>query len=69
MLNCKIELGFSWPKDRIISEISRKDSAAENPAAPTETAKPTTGATFQINSTKPYVHVVTWSINNDIKFS
>ena len=28
----------------------------------------TTGATFQINNAKPYVPVVTLSINNSIKF-
>ena len=56
----------------MISEISRTAAVAANPAANlfdlAEPAILTTSPTFQINSTKPYVVTVTFSINNDIKF-
>ena len=31
LINCKIELGFSWSKDCIISEISMIPRITENP--------------------------------------
>ena len=56
----------------MISEILRTATVAANPAAnPFDLAEPailTTRPTFQINSTKPYVVAVIFSLNNDIKF-
>ena len=39
-----------------------------NPPIQDRKARQTTGATFQINNAKPYVPVVTLSINDNIKF-
>ena len=70
--HCKIELDLSWAKECIISEISIAPGIASNPRAnpPAQTvaARQTNGATFQINSAKLYVPVITMSINDDIKF-
>ena len=70
-INCKRELALSQSKD-CITEISRTHATATNPAVipptPTEPATTTTGATFQINSTKLYVPIVTFPINNNITF-
>ena len=55
-----------------MTEISRTAAVAANPAAipptPAEPATPTLGASFQINSIKCYVLVVTFSISNNINF-
>ena len=60
------------PKMRIIFEILRKAAVAANPAAsPPALAEPatsTTVTTFQMNSMKLYVPVVTLYINNNIIF-
>ena len=73
LINCKIELEFSWPKDCVIFEILITAAVAANTAArlPTEArpATETTEAIFYINSTKFYVPVVTLPVNDDIKFS
>ena len=47
--------------------MSRTAAVAVNPLDPVRAATETTGATFQINSTKLYVYVVTLSINDNIK--
>ena len=65
LIKCEIEFGLTWSKNYIISEISRtRDVGGGNPVQRTLI----TGATFQINSTKLYVPVVTLSTNHKIKF-
>ena len=51
LINCEVELNWFWTKYCVFSE----DEANLN------------DATFQINSTKPYVPVVTLSTNDNIK--
>ena len=64
--NFAIELDLSWSKKCIISEISRVAPVAANPTAvpptPAEPGTSTTGAIFQLNSTKR-VSVSTLFIN------
>ena len=61
-INCEIELDLKWTKNCV------------NTAAPNtnlvryEVVTATTGATFQIANTKIHVPVVTFSINDNIKF-
>ena len=50
LINCEIEVDLSWTKDCVLTEHRNR----------------ITGATFQINNTKPYVTVVTLSINDNI---
>ena len=68
LINCEIELDLKWKKSCVISEISRTFRAFTN-ADPVayEAVTATTEATFQINNAKPYVAVVTLSINDNIK--
>ena len=55
MINCEIELNFSWSKVCIISEISiTPEVRGDNQVDATER----TGATFQINNAILYVPVV-----------
>ena len=68
LINCKIELDLTWSRNCMTSEISRTDALAANPHNPARAATDTTGATFQINSTKLYVPVVTLFLNDNIKF-
>ena len=72
LINCKIEINLSWPKDCVISEIIRTPEVPAGPAAnpSTDLVRPTqtTEATFEINDCKPYAPVVTFSINDNIKF-
>ena len=72
MSNCEIELGLSWSKECIISEITIIRGIPGNPDAnlpvPVVAAIQITGATFQINNVKLYVPVVTLSINHNIHF-
>ena len=65
ILNCIIELDLSQSKEYVISEISRTDAVEENNSA---LATIVTGAKVHINSTKLYVPVFTFSINNCINF-
>ena len=65
LINYEIELGFTWSKSCVISEISR---TPEVEGANLADATLTIGATFQINNTRIYVPVVTLSINDIIKF-
>ena len=72
MINCEIELDLSWSKECVISEISIKlritgNSDANPPAQEVPTIQ-ATAATFQMNHAKLYVPVVTFSINDNIKF-
>ena len=62
LVNCKIELDLSWPKDCIIFAIFRE---AVNPA---EAATLTTGAIYQTNIAKVYVPRVTLPIYNNSRF-
>ena len=69
MVNYEIELGLSWSRYCVITEISRTYGAVPdtNPDRYQVTSH-TTGATFQINNAKPYTPVVAFSINDNIKF-
>ena len=65
LINCEIDLDFTWSKISLTSEISRTPKVVEDdPMDATQTE----GATFKINKTKLYVPVVTFSINDNIKF-
>ena len=76
LINCEIELNLSWSKDWIISEILNNTEIAANSTCNQTVAhllleQKTRGtlktrATFQINSAKLYIPVVTLSINNNI---
>ena len=68
LVNCELNLYFSWSKECIISEISKTAAVAANPINPAEPAMATNCTTLQTNSTKLYVPVVTLSMNNNIKF-
>ena len=61
LINCEIELDLSWSEECIIPEISITPRVVGNPdanaSALTVAAIQTTGGTFQINNTKPYVQV------------
>ena len=69
LINGKIELYLSWSRYCVIFEISRTFRAVPN-ADPVEyeVVTQTTKVTFQINNAKFYVPVVTFSINDNIKF-
>ena len=68
LINCEMELDLSWPKDFIISEISRTAAVAANRSNPARPATLTIIGIFHIHSTKLYVLVVTLSTNDNIKF-
>ena len=72
LINCEIELDMSWSKEWIISEISIKPAKAgnqrANPPVLAVAARQKTGTTFQISNAKLYVPVVTFSLNDNIKF-
>ena len=65
-------LDVLWSKNCVIHEISRLAVLADNPDANSPVlavvATTTTSVTFQTNNAKPYVPVVTFSINNNTKF-
>ena len=69
LINCEIELNFSWSRYYIIYKISRTFEAVPktNPVGYRVTSQ-TTCATFQINNAKLYVPVVTLFTNDTIKF-
>ena len=62
LINCEIELDFSWLKDCLIPEIPRIPGIAGN------TAIKANGATFQINNFKLYVPVTALSNDYNFKF-
>ena len=64
LINCEIQLDFSWSKNCRIFEISRTPEVAGN-SPKDETL--TTGAAFQIKNAKLYVPIVTLPINDNIK--
>ena len=71
-INCKIEFDLSRSKDYILSEIFDTPeidaNPPSNPPIAHTPATSTTGALFQINSTKIYFPVVTLTINDNINF-
>ena len=69
LINCEIELDLTWSKYCVISQVSKTFRAVDPNADPVayEVATETTAATFQTNNAKLYVHVVTLSINDNIK--
>ena len=69
LINCEIELDLSWSRYCVISEISRTSNEVPNTNPVTHGVEITTNSgTFQINNAKLYVPVVTFSINDNIKF-
>ena len=65
MIYYGIELYLTWSRNYVISEISRiPEVGGANPADAIQTK----GATFKINNAKPYVSVVTLSVNYNITF-
>ena len=68
LINCETDLDLTWPGGCIISRIS------EGAAVPVKTPNPArketekTSATLQINKAKPFLPVVTLSINDNINF-
>ena len=73
LINCEVELDFSWSRNCIISEISKTIPIAANlnanPPVPASAAITNPRVIFQITSSKLNVLVVTLSINNKINFS
>ena len=70
LINCEIELDLKWTKNCVLSEIPLTFTALDPNANPVvyQEETVTASATFQINNAKRYVTVVTFSINNNIKF-
>ena len=72
LINCKIEHGLSWSRKFVISEIYKISKVPANPDAnpPNVHILPTitSYATFQINSAKLYLSVVTLSIKIKQRF-
>ena len=72
LVDSEIELHLKWTKNCVISEIYKTPevpaNSNANPPYPLIQATATTGITFQINSAKLYVAVVTLSRNDNIKF-
>ena len=72
-INCEIELHLTWSEDSIISEMLSNPEVPALPATNLPIASisegSTTDVTFEINSTKLYVSVVTFFINDNVKFS
>ena len=66
LINCKTELDLSWSKSCIISEISRTAAVTansnSNPSVLTAAATEKNNVTFQINTAKRYVPVVTFCL-------
>ena len=71
-INCEVELDLSWAKDCTISEILNVTDVPASPAADLPIEHVAEGsaswATFQINSAKLNVPIVTLSTNDNIKF-
>ena len=53
---------------KILRALAITSNPAADPPTPAKPATSTTGPTFQINSTKFYVPVVTLSMSDNIKF-
>ena len=72
LINCQIELDLSWSRYCLKSEISRAPAVPANPnvnpPVPAAAEAQATSATFQRNNAKFYVLVVTFSVNDNIKF-
>ena len=63
LFNCKIEHGLSWSRKFVTSEICKTSEVPANPPNVHILPTITSDATFQINSAKLYLSVVTLSIN------
>ena len=63
LINFEIELDLRWPRNGVISEVSRTFREVDPNADTVEYEV----ATFQINNAKLYVPVVTLSINDNSK--
>ena len=69
LINCEIELDWSWSKECIISKIPAVPGNLDaNPPVPEVPEIQTTSATFQINNAKLYVPVVILSASDNVKF-
>ena len=73
MINCEIELHLSWTKELqylkylVIPRIPWNQDAIIAPVQEVQEI-PTTAAIFQINNANLYAPVVTFSIDDNIKF-
>ena len=63
LFNCKIEHGLPWSRKFVTSEICKTSEVPANPPNVHILPTITSDATFQINSAKLYLSVVTLSIN------
>ena len=72
LIKCEVEHDLSWPKNYVMSEISRATAVSANPNAKppvqTRAATQATETIFQITSSKLHAPVVTLPINDNIKF-
>ena len=70
LINCDIEFELKWPTNFVIAEVSKTFRAVDPNVDPVEykLVTATTGARFQLNNAKLYAPVVTFSINDNIKF-
>ena len=62
LINCEVELIFTWPKTCVSADMTERDAEGDSPAI-----VPPTGLEFQITDTKLYDPVVTLSKENDAK--
>ena len=69
LINCEIELDFSWSTECMKYErsITHRIPANLDSKPSIQEVLQTTGATFQINNAKRYVPVVAFSVNDSIK--
>ena len=70
LINCDIEFELKWSTNFVIAEVSKTFRAVDPNVDPVEykLVTATTGARFQLNNAKLYAPVVTFSINDNIKF-
>ena len=70
LINCDIEFELKWSTNFVIAEVSKTFRAVDSNVDPVEykLVTATTGARFQLNNAKLYAPVVTFSINDNIKF-
>ena len=68
LFNCKIEHGLSWSRKFVTSEICKTSEVPANPPNVHILPTITSDATFQINSAKLYLSVVTLSIKIKQRF-
>ena len=68
LIDCKFELDLSWSRNFVVSEILQTAAATGNLLNTGREARESTGATFQVNTAKLDVPVVTFSMNGNINF-